>query len=490
MATSLPPTRLDIKGVNERVERIREHIRRDLPSHEGITGAAARVADAAHAAERISRQMQRPLSLHRLPALFLAAALLFLAGWVYWQLFYVATLTLALPDRDAVLLKERVAEGDRMELSLVPVPGSREAVAAVSAGEVDLAFVQGGLDIPKHLPRLETPAPELVLWFVKDGVAAPSGVHKILTSTRGEGSHSVAELFCRAWGLSAVEYVHDWGALTREASYRVPADIDAVFVVKDPGDEATLAAAAKLGAAGFRLLTPALGARAEKLDFLRPKTIPAGYLASTPPLPQEPVETYAVATFLVAREGLTPRELALAGHLLDDAPTTISQSGYELTLSDASDLFQGAEAFLGMVINLGLAFLALLGIEMIAYRKRFHELNSLISLISMLQSDKDVLGLRGAEAKAKHLLYLGLCSDLLGLISVISGYYTQENSALLFTNLAEVIHQRCDGMKINIQLKILHATVDVPGDHAEAASAETSAPQIEVKPAPRRRQKK
>ena len=50
-----------------------------------------------------------------------------------------------------------------------------------------------------------------------------------------------------------------------------------------------------------------------------------------------------------------------------------------------------------------------------------------------------------------------LCSDLLGQISMISGYYTQENSSLLFNNLSEVIHQRCDGLKINIQLKILHA---------------------------------
>jgi hypothetical protein len=45
---------------------------------------------------------------------------------------------------------------------------------------------------------------------------------------------------------------------------------------------------------------------------------------------------------------------------------------------------------------------------------------------------------------------------------MISSYYTQENSSLLFNNLSEVIHQRCDGLKINIQLKVLHATVDVP----------------------------
>jgi hypothetical protein len=60
-------------------------------------------------------------------------------------------------------------------------------------------------------------------------------------------------------------------------------------------------------------------------------------------------------------------------------------------------------------------------------------------------------------------------SDLLGLISMISSYYTQENSSLLFNNLSEVIHQRCSGLKINIQLKILHATVEVPSLPKQAA---------------------
>ena len=55
---------------------------------------------------------------------------------------------------------------------------------------------------------------------------------------------------------------------------------------------------------------------------------------------------------------------------------------------------------------------------------------------------------------------------LLGVISMIASYYTQENSSLLFNNLSEVIHQRCDGLKINIQLKILHATVHLPREAA------------------------
>ncbi len=43
----------------------------------------------------------------------------------------------------------------------------------------------------------------------------------------------------------------------------------------------------------------------------------------------------------------------------------------------------------------------------------------------------------------------------------MSGYYTQENSSLLFNNLSEVVHQRCDNLKLNIQLKILHAGIQL-----------------------------
>jgi hypothetical protein len=77
-------------------------------------------------------------------------------------------------------------------------------------------------------------------------------------------------------------------------------------------------------------------------------------------------------------------------------------------------------------------------------------------------------------------MYLSLCSDLLGLVSMIGGYYTQENSSLLFSGLPEIIHQRCDGLKINIQLKILHAMIDttsvemVPKSEA-GSTAETPA---------------
>lgn len=457
------PLRLKIEPVVGVAESLAQRVRSELPTHAGLASAAEGVAAAARQAERVSRSMNRLISLHRLPALFVAAALGCLLLWVYWRFFYVATLTVALPDRDASALREQIAGRQRVNVAPVTVPGSREAVEEVARGAVDLAFVQGGLAIPADLPRLETPSPEVVLWLVRTGKSGPRDVKRVLTSLAHEGSHTVAEQFFTAWQMRGqIEYVHDWRTLTTDGNYILAGDIDAVFVVKDPADEKTVAGIAKLIAAGFAWRSPDLGARAAKLDYLKPTTIAPGYLQTDPALPAESIPTYTVATYLVARRNLTPRLLAQAAHVLDVRPPSIADRDFQPTASDASEIFQGVEAFMGIIVNIGLAFLALLGLDMLAYRKQFHELNSLISLLSMLQSNKDVLGLNDPAKRAENLLYLGLTSDLLGVISMIASYYTQENSSLLFNNLSEVIHQRCDGLKINIQLKVLHATVELP----------------------------
>ena len=469
--TERPPTlRLEIDPIIRNAQQICETVARELAAHAGLARAAHSVTAAAREADAVSKKLKRPFGLHRLPVVFLTVALGLLVAWVYVRFFHTSTLSIALPDRDAHELRDHLAGRDRIRFRRVPVSGSRQAADLVTRGQVDLAFVPGGIPIPEALPRLETPRPEMVLWFVRKNQRGTSHVRRILTSLSGEGSHSVAQEFVKLWKLEPpVEYLHDWTRL-REPDYAVPDDVDAVFVVKDLADEQTLLAVERLNAADFRLAVPELGVRAEKLDYLRPADIPVGHLQAAPPIPSEPVRTYSVATYLVARDGLTPRRLAVAGHLLDHGPPKISDRSYELNLTETATLLQGIDAFLGIVVYIGVVFLALLGLEMFTYRRRFHELNSLISLISVHQSSKDVLGLRDATERNHNLLYLSLCSDLLGLISMIAGYYTQENSSLLFNSLTEIIHQRCDGLKINIQLKILHATIDVTPTGAVVAS--------------------
>jgi hypothetical protein len=460
----MSPLRLQIGPVIAQASALHARAENDLPGHVGLAGLAAAAAAAAREAERVSRQLKRPWSLHRSPPLFLAAALLLLVGWMYLQFFHVTTLTVAVPDRDAQQLRGHITRDRQIRYHPVIVPGSSEAAERVARGQVDLAFVQGGIHIPTHLARLRSPESETVLWFIRASLPDAASVHRVLTSVAHEGSHAVAEeVFGTLRPPRTIRYLHDWSRLTEDESYVIPDDVDAAFVVKDLADDKTLRGVDRLVIAGFRIAPLDLGARANNLDYLAPAIIPARYLRNDPACPAAPVATYSVATYLVARQGLTPRLLAAASHVFDNSSPAIASRGFEPTVGETSEVFQGIDALLGILINIGLAFLALLGWETLAYRRRFHELNTLVSLISMHQSNKDVLGVTDPAMRRKNVLYLSLCSDLLGLVSMISGYYTQENPSLLFTNLSEIVHQRCDGLKINIQLKILHATIDSTG---------------------------
>src|SRR5437868_9832521 len=103
------PLRLRIEPLVDVAEALAARVRTDLPAHDGLATAASGVAAAAQQAERVSRSMKSPFSVHRLPAAFLAAALVCLGAWIYWRFFYVATLTFAVPDRDASELRATIA---------------------------------------------------------------------------------------------------------------------------------------------------------------------------------------------------------------------------------------------------------------------------------------------------------------------------------------------------------------------------------------------
>lgn len=467
------PIRLEVAPIVEQAEELHDRISTELPTHPGLARLAWATARAAEEAARISNSLRRPWGWHRLPAMFLGLALILLLWWLYSEFWRSTTLSVAMPDRDAHRLREQIVADRRVKFRLQTVGDSRDSVRAVDSGAVDLGYVQGGIELPGDLPRVAAPDSEVILWFVR-GDRALDMVRVILTSTVDAGSHTVArQLFSVWWPGRELEYRHDWRRLTQEERFEIPADVDSVFVVKDPEDEETLRAVARLHAAGFQLTSLELGARERRFDYLQPVQLRPGYLQSLPAVPAASISTYQVTTWLVGRRGLTTARLHTTGELLHPTNPVLKTDGLAEGLSDASELFQGIEAFLGILINIGLAFLALMGWEMLAYRRQFHDLNSLISLISVHQSSKDVLGVTDPQSVRENLAYLSYCSDLLGLISMIAGYSTQENASLMFNNLPEIIHSRCDGLKINIQLKILHATIPVqlPGMHRESPVA-------------------
>lgn len=451
--------RLEIGPLIETADRIAEQVKRELPTHEGLARCTASIAQAARNAEQVSAKMQRPFSLHRLPVLFLAVALVGLVGWTYVTFFRVTSLSLALPDRDAAELKDLLKADPRLAIEVVEVAGSREAAKLVATGQVDLAFVQGGIPVPPVLHRAELPSREVVLLFLKPGVASLTDARVVLTSTEGEGSHSVLLEVLNALGQPTVPVLHhDWSSLTKAEDVSVPTDVDAVFVVKDPSDQKTMRGVARLAKAGFVLADLPLGAASRRLDYLDRTQLEAGWLGQNPRVPAEQTRAWTVSTYLVARDGLTPRLLAQATRLVQPLHS-LSDAAVAPSTEATSEVLQGVDAFFSILINIGLAFLALLGLDAVAWRKQFHELNSLISVLSQLQSNKDVLAVKDDAIRREHMHYLSLVSDLLGLISQISSYYTQENTALVFNSLSDVIHERSNALKLNIQLKLLQSAI-------------------------------
>ena len=252
--------RLEIDPVIRRAEELAGRVQRELPEHAGIIRATAGVASSAQEAKRVANALRRTWGWHRLPAYFLAAALLLFGVWIYWRFFHVSILRVAVPTEDAVELQEKMSQAGRVKFLPVVTQGSRESVQLLSEGEVDIAFVQGGVPLPAPLPRIINPSSEAVLYFVRNGVEHPRGVRRILTSAQGQGSHSVAEVFTRYWEIDdRVTYLHDWRSFERDEAFRIPLDIDAVFVVKDLADHTTLFAVARLAKAGFQLRCPELG---------------------------------------------------------------------------------------------------------------------------------------------------------------------------------------------------------------------------------------
>jgi hypothetical protein len=447
--------RLDIAPIIHEVRSVAERVRTELPAHDGLLEAAEHIARAGEWALRLSKSMRKPWSPHKLPVAFLALALSALLVWSYFHFVYVSKLTLALPDVDAASLKKAARTNSRLRFVLSEVKGSMEAAHLVATNQVDMAFVQGGIELPARLARVPLENREYLFLLMRPGKRFPSDVHLVMTSSENEGSHAVARDLFSLLG-QPVAFRYGWRNVL-DPSFTLEPDIDAVLVVKDVFDTTTLVSLEKLQRAGFELRSLDLGLRGKQLRYLESLTLEAGSVMTS--MPEQSVKSYAVVTYLVAREGLGQAALQEALKVLHPAAPVLER--HVISATETAELLQGVDAFFSILINIGLAFLALTGLDVWAYRKPFHELNSLVSLLSLLQSDKDVLGIDDEVARKNNLLYLSLVSDLLSLVSAVSGYYTQENSSLLFNRQSEVVHQRCDALKLNIQLKILHASVSV-----------------------------
>ena len=447
---------LEIDQIIARSQAVAESILRELPGHDGLASLAGNVVESAKEAERCTRAMSRPWSLHRLPPVFLFTSLVALLGWIYLHFVHVASIEVAISSSDASDLRQRLEESEDLHPRVRITDGSRENLDLLARGEVDLAFVQGGVPIPDHLPRRELSNRETLLLFLRQEVSRLARAKVVLTSAAEQGSHSVLRDFLAASRMGDPPAIrHEWGLLSGEGDYAIPDDVDAVFVVKDLASDATARAVRRLSDAGFTMASPMLGVRGDDLDYLEVVELPRGHLLEDPAVPASPLRTYDVSAYVVAREGLSPGLHAAVHRLLTEGEEAPEWSEADPTdLEQAGTLLGAIKSLLDLLIFIALAFLALLGFEIASYRRRFHQLNTIITLIGIHQGEKDISPTADPSERRSATRYLERCIDLLSLIDAISGYYVQRNSSLLYSTLLSTVGQRSSSLKMAILLRL------------------------------------
>ena len=414
--------------------------------------------------------MRSPLSIPQLRLYVTLAALLVSAWWYYRQYHLERPIRVAVTGDYSDVLRNRARRSRVDSVDLLPVTGSTAGIEQLLNGDVDATIVQGGaqdeqdgVPILAEMAQLGLVRYEHVLYLRRLGAQAddraeclvnPKRNPVVITFNEGQGSHLLGQRFYRQWGITPA-WRHDWDEICR-GERSVPEDADEVFVVVDPSDPDMRVGLQRVVEAGFRLCSADLGVFEDRLSYLQPMRVRTGYYLRQPPVPPERrrIKTYLVDNYLVASPDLTERQRrdltrALVLRNADDAESEMLHSQGSSVVGDLADLFE-------MFVNFGFILAAWFGLEVLLHRRYIQELGALLTLLSMIQSERDVLGVDPA-LRERNVLYLETCGDLSGLVSALAGYYSHGNAALAFSGLTGFVHVRAHLLKLNIQLKLVQA---------------------------------
>ena len=257
-------------------------------------------------------------------------------------------------------------EGLRVDLRRTA--GSVENLERLLAGEVDVAFVQGGTyplvkDVDGRLRGMAAVYREPLWIFYRgkpmtDDLGALAG-RRIAVGAAGSGTEAIARALLEGVGLAvtgpsflSLPAIEARGMLERGA-------IDAAFFVSSYRDAnvAALLRRPDVHLLGFRRDAAYSG----NFRYLSAVRIPPGLLDLKADLPREPITLLAPAALLVCRETLHPRAveqiLSVAqavhatGSLLDPPGRFPTRDGVDVPLHDAADSYLArGESFLSRVL--------------------------------------------------------------------------------------------------------------------------------------------
>ena len=453
---------LSVEQIIETAQQVEERITNNLPSEALLRDVAQAVTDSARLAQARAKRLKRPFSVQRIRLYVILAALAMLVWWLYTTVFGSRVSTIAVTGSEYSLLKARADANNADKIRFLESGGSSASVELVQQGHADMAVVQAGVAIPEGFTILGVVRAEHVLYFTRDTLPLAGRPPRVMTFARGQGSHILGQSFFELWGHERVEWTYAWGELAADAGYVIPDHVEAIFVVVDPADPAMRGAIRRAAVAGFTLRDPDIAVFATHLTYLERVSIPRGYYSradpTIPDIASGTLRTYAVDDYLVAGEGVTDRQLGIALQAFELDPSTVGL-GTAVLHSRGSSVVADLGTVLEAAVNLVIILVALFGFEILLHRRYVHELNRLISCISLLQANIDIIGVKDEKVLAHNVFYLDALADLLGLISTIGGYYGQENAALVFNGLTGLLHVRANNIKVNIRLKLLRPAV-------------------------------
>jgi TRAP-type uncharacterized transport system substrate-binding protein len=210
----------------------------------------------------------------------------------------------------AKALQEAAADNG-VTLTLSPTAGSQEALAQVAAGKLDLAFIQGGLDLPsENVVQVATVTSELLHFLVRPGIDDIAGLrgHRVNLNTRKGGTRVVARQILAFVGLrEGIDYVESnvpTEELLTQRGERLP---DAIVITSfAPSDVVDYLVRQQ----GYHLLeVPFSSSFALRHEWAMEADIGALMYSVAPPVPPRAIKTVGVKLCLVANRRVDARAI-------------------------------------------------------------------------------------------------------------------------------------------------------------------------------------
>jgi TRAP-type uncharacterized transport system substrate-binding protein len=203
---------------------------------------------------------------------------------------------------------QETAAGNGVTLALRPTGGSQEALALVAAGKLDLAFIQGGLDLPdRNVVQVATVAPELLHFLARPGIDDITALrgHRVNLNSQKGGTRLVAHQILAYAGLRAgIDYIESnipTEQLLEQRGERLP---DAIVITSfAPSDVVDYLVQQQ----GYRLLeVPFASAFALRHPWAADAEIGAYTYSGAPPVPPRAIKTVGIKLRLVANRHVAP----------------------------------------------------------------------------------------------------------------------------------------------------------------------------------------